>query len=174
MDISIIGKNSIRIKGKQVAFVADPSKDMPKTSADAVILLSGLDNVDTNRITDSRIIINGPGGYEVGGVKISGTTTPKGTLYKLSIDDLTVIIGKPAETKADGFSSSQIVVVNADDEVNISIITALEPKMVIIYGEKKEEVAKALGIENAALAAKVTTAKDKLPEKMEVVVLASS
>lgn len=171
MDIAIVGKNSIRMKGKQVTFVVDPIKEMPKIAADASILLNGEEGVDVSRATDTRIIINGAGGYEVGGAKISGTTTSKGTLYRISIDGVTVIIGRAAEAKAEGFSSCQVLVINTDSEFNESFVTALEPKIVVLYGNNKKEAAKTLGAENIPSVSKITVTKDKLPEKMEVVVL---
>lgn len=171
MDIAVIGKNSIKLKGKNVTFVVDPAAGMPKISADAVILLNGKDNIDISRVTDCRIVIGGPGGYEVGGAKISGTATPKGTLYRLSIDDLSIIIGCATDAKVEGFNTCQIAVVNTDTDFSESFVTALEPKIAVLYGEKKTESAKALGAENVASVSKVTITKDKLPEKMEVVVL---
>lgn len=171
MDISIIGKNSIKIKGKEATFVVDPSREMPKTPADAVILLNGSDNIDISRATDFRIVISGPGGYEVGRAKISGTTTPKGTLYRLFIDGITVILGRASETKAEGFSSCQVLVINTDSEFNESSITSLEPKIVALYGDKKVESAKTIGAENVSTVNKLIATKDKLPEKMEVVIL---
>lgn len=171
MDIAIAGNQSIKIKGKSATFIVDPGKEMPKTSADAVILLEGFENVDVSRVTDSRIIINGAGGYEVGGVKISGTTTDKGTLYKFSIDEVVVIIGRAAETKAEGFNACQVAVVNAESDFNESFVTTLEPKIVFLYGEKSKEEAKSLGAENVSSSPKVSITKDKLPEKMEVIVL---
>ena len=171
MDIAIVGKTSIKLKGKRVSFIVDPSKETPKTSADAIILLDGFANIDTSRVTDSRMIIEGPGGYEVGGSKISGASTPQGVLYKLSIDDIVVIIGRATESKTEGFSACQIAVVNTDSDFNESFITGLEPKITVLYGDKKEASAKMLGAENVGPASKITIAKDKLPEKMEVVVL---
>lgn len=171
MDISIVGDQSIKIKGRQVAFVLDPTKEMPKTPADVTILLDGGDNIDLAKVTESRIVINGPGGYEIGGAKISGTTTPKGTLYRLSMDGVTVIIGKAAETKAEGFNSCQVLVVNTDSDFNQSFVTTLEPKIVALYGDNKNESAKSLGAESVTPVSKVTVTKDKLPEKMEVIVL---
>ena len=171
MDIAIFGKTSIKLKGKRVSFIVDPSKETPKISSDAIILLDGFANIDTSRVTDSRMIIEGPGGYEVGGSKISGASTPQGVLYKLSIDDIVVIIGKATESKTEGFSACQIAVVNTDSDFNESFITALEPKITVLYGDKKEASAKMLGAENVGPASKITIAKDKLPEKMEVVVL---
>lgn len=171
MDISIVGNQSIKLKGKQATFIVDPSKEMPKTDGDAIILLNGRNNIDLTRVTDSRLIIDGPGGYEVGGIKISGTATPKGILYKLSVDDISVIVGRATETKAEGFSSCQVLVINTDTDFNESFVTTLEPKIAVVYGDKKNESAKTLGLETATTTPKVTITKDKLPEKMEIFIL---
>lgn len=170
MDISIVSKNSIKLKGKLATFIVDPSKEMPKIQADAVILLNS-DYIDVSRVGDFRIIINGAGEYEINGVKISGTTTPKGVLYKLLIDDLSIILGRTSESKTEGFSSCQIAVINTDAEFNESFVTALEPKITVIYGNAKAESAKVLGLENPTFVPKVTITKEKLPEKMEVIIL---
>jgi hypothetical protein len=171
VDIVTLGKNSIRLKGKKVSFVVDPSKEMPKISSDAIILLNGSANIDTSRVTDWRIIITGAGGYEVGGAKISGSSTSKGILYKLFIDDVVVILGRAMDSKIEGFSTCQVAVVNTDSDFNESFVTTLEPKIAVLYGDKKVESAKALGAGSISLVSKITTAKDKLPEKMEVVAL---
>lgn len=171
MDISVIKGNSIRLKGKQVTFIVDPSKQMPKTASDAIILFGINSDIDVSRVTDFRIIIDGPGEYEVGGVKISGTKTPKGTLYRFSIDDINIVLGSATDAKTEGFNICQIAIVNTANDVNESFITALEPKMVILYGEKKVELAKALGAESVAPVPKITITKDKLPEKMGITVL---
>lgn len=170
MDISIIGKNSLKIKGKLASFIIDPSSVLPKTNADATILLDGFDNIDLTRAIDSRLVINGQGEYEVGGVKISGVNTTKGTIYKLIIDDVSVVVGISTDSKTDGLSAS-VVVINADTEFNESSITALEPKITVLYGDKKLEAAKTLGAESVIPVSKITVTKDKLPEKMEIVVL---
>lgn len=167
----IIGNQSIKIKGKQVSFIVDPAKGMPKTAADAVILLNGNDNIDLSRVTDSRIVLNGQGGYEVGGAKISGTKTPKGILYKLSIDNISVILGSAPDGETEGFDVCEVAIINTNNDFNEAFVTALEPKTVVLYGDKKTESAKTLGAESAVSVPKITIAKDKLPEKMEIVVL---
>lgn len=171
MDITILGNQSIKLKGKEATFIVDPGREIAKTSADGIILLNGLESIDTSRVTDSRIIINGQGGYEVGGAKISGTTTSKGTLYRISIDDILIIIGRAAETKTEGFNACQVAIVNTESNFNESFVTALEPKIVLLYGEKSKEEAKALGAENISSSQKISITKDKLPEKMEIIVL---
>lgn len=171
VDITILGNNSLKIKGKGVTFIVDPTKALPKTSSDAIILLDGKDSTDISRITDSRITIAGPGGYEVGGAKISGTGTQKGILYKLLIDGISVILGSATDTKMEGFNACQAAIVNTSNDFNESFITALEPKITILYGDKKNEAAKTLGQESVSSVSKMTITKDKLPEKMEIVVL---
>lgn len=170
MDIAIIGKNSVKIKGKQATIIVDPVEGMPKTAADATILLNGNDNVDVSRVADSRIIINGPGGYEVGGVKISGTKTPKGILYKLSIDGISIVLGSSVEGKMEDLDG-EVAIVNTNNGFNEVFVTALEPKMTVLYGDKKAEAAKALGAENVTSVPKITVAKDKFAEKMEIITL---
>lgn len=172
MDISIVGENSLKLKGKKVTFIVDPVKEMPKTSADAVILLNGGNkNIDLSRITDSRIIMEGPGSYEVGGIKISGLKTPKGIIYKLLIDDIITILGSSTDTKAEDYDVCQVAIVNTTNDFSESYVTALEPKITILYGENKTESAKKLGAESITMIPKITILKDKLPEKMEIAVL---
>lgn len=172
VDIAILGNQSIKIKGKQASFIVDPSREISKTSADAIILLNGYDNIDTSRVTDSRIIISGAGGYEVGGAKVSGTTTAKGTLYRVTIDGVVIIVGKVAETKAEGFNTCQVAIVNTEDvDFNESFVTSLEPKITVLYGDKKSDCAKTLGAQSVTEVSKITVTKDKLPEKMEIIVL---
>jgi len=171
VDIAVIGKNNIKLKGRETTFVVDPTKDMPKTQAHAIILLNGFENIDTSKVTDFRIIINGAGGYEVGGSKISGTKTPKGTLYKILIDDVSIILGFATDAKLEGFNAPQVAVVNTSSDFNESFVMAMDPKIAVLYGEKKKESAKALGAENVSLVSKISITKDKLPEKTEIVVL---
>jgi hypothetical protein len=171
VDISIVGNQSIKLKGKQATFIVDPAKEMPKTVSDAIILLNGSHNVDVSRVTDFRIIIDGPGGYEVGGVKISGTKTAKGILYRLSIDGINIILGSAADAKMEGFNVCQVAVINTSNDFNESFVTALEAKITVLYGDKKVESAKTLGAESISLVPKITITKDKLPEKMEVAAL---
>jgi len=171
VDIAIVGENSLKLKSKEATFVVDPAKGMPKTSADAVILLSESNNVDLSRVTDSRIIIAGPGSYEVGGVKISGLKTPKGIIYKLLLDDIITILGSSTDAKTEGYDACQVAVVSTANDFSESYVTALEPKITVLYGDKKVESAKKWGAESVSLVSKVTILKDKLPEKMEIVVL---
>jgi hypothetical protein len=171
VDIAIVGENSLKLKGKKVTFVVDPEKGMPKTSADGVILLNGNNNIDISRITDSRITIAGPGSYEIGGIKVSGLKTPKGIVYRVLIDDIITILGSSTDTKVEGYDVCQVAIVNTTNDFSESYVTALEPKITVLYGDKKAESAKKLGADSVSIVPKITILKDKLPEKMEIAVL---
>lgn len=171
MEIYIIGKNSLRLKGKRVTLVVDPTEQLPKTSADAVIFLNGKDGKSAAKVADYRVIIDGPGGYEISGAKISGTRTSKGFFYRLSIDGVNIFLGPGADVKIEDFNACQVAIIDTSVDFNGSFVTALEPKIAVLYGDKKTESAKTLGAENASAVSKITIIKDKLPEKMEVVVL---
>jgi hypothetical protein len=172
VDISILSKNSIKIHSKHANFIVDPSADGPKVSCDAVILLNN-NNIDLGRVVDYRIIIGGPGEYEVNGVKVLGVREDRGFVYGIAADGFSVILGKSSEIskiKEDTFLC-QIAILNVDDELNSTVVTKLEPKIVILYGDNKESAAKLLGKADIPPIKKFTVVKDKLPEEMEVVVL---
>lgn len=176
MDISILSKNSIKIRFRRTIFVADPPPDGSKVSSDAVILLNN-NNIDLGRAMDYRIVINGPGEYEISGVKVLGVEGDKGFVYGLAADGFSVILGRSSDIskiKEEFNTECQIAILNVDDGINSSAVTKFEPKIVILYGDSKESAAKILGKENIPPIKKFTVVKDKLPEEMEVVLLASS
>ena len=172
MDISLVSKDCIKLKGKKVNFIVDPKKDSPKTAADAILLTGGLD-IDTSRVSDFRVVVRGSGEYEVSGSKVASVSTPKGIIFKLSIDNLSIILGRSVDFSKleSNFTACDIAIINADSEFNESFITSLGPKIVVLYGDNKLDGAKKLGAENLTPVAKFSAVKDKLPEKMEIVVL---
>lgn len=172
MDISLVNKDCIKLKGKKASFVIDPEKDTPKTSADAILLTRSLGS-DTSRVSDFRVVIEGSGEFEVTGSKIAAVTTPKGIVYKLSIDNVSIVSGKSVDFSKleSNFTACDIALINVDSEFNESFITTLSPKIVVLYGENKLVGAKKLGAQNLTPVTKFSAAKDKLPEKMEIVVL---
>jgi hypothetical protein len=171
VDIAILGENSIKIKGKQVSFVVDPMRGMTKTPSDGVILFDDKIEADPSRVDGYRIIISGPGEYEIGKAKITGIRTPKGMFYKLFIDGISVVLGFAMDAKMEGFDECGIAIIKTNDDFNEAFVTGLEPKMAVLYGNKKIDAAKKLGVENTSLVPKITITKDKLQEKMEIVVL---
>jgi len=174
MDVTLLSENSIKIKGKKAAFIVDPEKGMQKNNADAIILLKK-DSPDLTRVDDYRVIIDGPGEYEVGRVKISGIKSGEDTVYSLIVDNVEVLLGKVSALAniADKIQEHKVAILDVDLEIKESVITAVEPRLAILYGEKASEGAKTLGKDESSIqrAKKISFNEDKLPEEMGVAVL---
>ena len=171
MEVSLIESQSIKIKSKKAVFVIDPFEKLPKTPADAVLILS--ENFNTEKVVDFRLVIKSVGDYEVGGVKISGMNLEGNIVYDLRVDGVEVLLAKASSiTKVtDKIEDAQVAVINADGPVNPAVVTALEPRVVVLYGEKVDEAAKALGKEEVEKVNKFAATEGKLPEEMQVVIL---
>ncbi len=176
MDITLLDKNSIKIKIKKVNFVIDPKQKMAKTSADAIITFN-IEDADLTRVTDYRVLIKGPGEYEVGGIKVIGTKLGDNLYYSFIINEVSVIMGKvkSLEQMLDKISEHNIAILNVDSKINPSIITTIEPKSLILYGDKvKEELpslSKELLEKKTEHSQKVSINEEKTQEEIELVVL---
>lgn len=172
MDIQIFDTASLRIKNKKTTLAFDPSKNVSKFDADAVVLTG--DGADVSRVNNSRVVIDGPGDYEISGLKISGIGSVSDRIYVLNSENTNVLVAKTSalnKLSSDKLGDYQIVVLNADEDLNQTVVTAMEPRAVVLYGEKKKEGAKSLGSNNGSTASKVTISEDKLPEELEVFIL---
>jgi len=174
MEIAIIDKNTIRVKTKKTTFIIDPIASTPKTSADAILLLQKSKG-DLQRVTDYRLVIDGPGEYELGGVKISAFKTDGELAYGLIGDGVETVIGESSALNklADKFQEKTIAVINMNEELNESVITTIEPRIVIFYGEKASEGVKSAGKDSAGVekTKKINIAENKMPEEMQVAIL---
>lgn len=173
MDIMILPGEALRVKGKNSTLVLNPSASTPKTEADGVILLDKFLNFNDSKIEGSRIKITGPGDYEVSGAKITAIKVFEKLAVRIDIDNVKIIIGngEAIEKVQDKLEDSDILVVNADNKFNYSALASLEPKVLMVYGELKEEVSKSLGKEEAERTNKYSATKDKLPAELQFILL---
>lgn len=171
MEIYHLTGNSLRFKSKRSTLIVDPSSSITKTPADSIISTQ-YQKEDNGKVTDFRMSINAPGEYEVGGIKISGLKVDDNISYNLFVDDIDVIISKNTtlQKASDKYEGCDVLVLDCDSDINQSVVTALEPRVLILYGEKAKEAAKAMGKE-AQTANKYAVTKDKLPEELELVIL---
>lgn len=108
VDITYFGHSCFKIRGKNVTLLIDPFNQeftglkIPKVEVDAVLSTHNHpDHNDLSRVTNYRLVINGPGEYEVGGAQISGISTfhdaengkKRGlnTVFEIKIDGLTIV-----------------------------------------------------------------------------------
>ena len=172
MDVAILDKESIRIRGKNSSFVIDPGVKIQKVSADAIAFLkdTGID-AGVSRVTDFRVIIKGCGEYEVGGVRILVTKSDGNLLYSLSVDGISILLARTSGlSKTQEAGEYNILVLNVDCEFKDTMVTGFSPSTVLLYGEKSSEALKMLG-EKASKSQKFSVSADKLPTEMQVVLL---
>lgn len=172
VDVSVLSKDSIKIKGKNSSFVIDPMAQIQKVSADAVVFLKDMEERPAiERVTDYRVIIKGVGEYEVAGTRILGTKSDGNFLYSLSVDGISILLARTcglAKTQEAG--DYNILILNVDCDFKDTMVTSFSPSAVILYGEKAADAVGMLG-EKASKSQKFSVASDKLPLEMEVVIL---
>lgn len=173
MEVMLLSGNALRVKGKSSALIINPSKTTNKTEGDAIIRLSDFADFSDAKIEGFRITIKGPGDYEVGGAKIAALRAGEKLVVRIDIDNVKVLVGSgdAIEKVQEKVEDCDIVVINADDKFNNSVLTALEPKVLMVYGEMKDEVSKSLGKENIEKLNKFTTTADKLPAELQYIIL---
>ncbi len=168
MDMTLLDKDTVRIKGKKASLIVDPSQKSPKSPADCVILLGKEGALE--RVEGARLVVNDDGEYEVGGIKITGSTNDgSGIVYGLNVDGTQVILAKTStvEKLADTGSEADIAVLNVDSLLNEAVVASLEAKAIVLYGERASEGLKALGKQDLSAVRKVTLGKEKIPAESE-------
>ena len=172
VDVSLLSKDSIKIKGKNSSFVIDPMAQIQEIAADAIVFLKDIeDEPAVGRVTDYRVIIKGAGEYEVSGTRILGTKSDGNFLYSLSVDGISILLARTC-----GFAKTQetgdynILILNVDCDFKDTMVTSFSPSAVILYGEKAADAVGSLG-EKASKSQKFSVSADKLPLEMQVVLL---
>lgn len=170
MEIAVASENSIKIKGKNVTVISDPtSKSGP---ADIVFTLRK--SSPLQRVDEARLLISGPGEYEVGGVKLTGISAGDHLVFTGEIDGVRFVAGdaKGIEEILSKLDETQVAVIKVSEGFNSQIITGLGPNVSLIYGPKRDDALNELGKKDLAPVAKYSVKNDALtPEKEEIVAL---
>ncbi len=170
MDVTLLLKNSIKIKAKNASLVVDPTGQMKKTNADGILSLKSNGDIDASKVEGFRVLIEGPGEYEIGGIRITTQALADKLIYSLDIGSIGVLLGNlSALGKTQNGKAYKILILNSDLEIDQSIISSFESSVVILYGEMASVLAKEFGKEITSL--QKFSVSEKLPEEMEVVVL---
>lgn len=167
MEIALLPKSALKIKSKNATFVVDP-QDATQYNAGILLGKSGAEVTE-----HEMVILDGPGEYEVGGVKMTGIKGDGSSVYSMYIDGLDVVLGRISslEKVQNKLKEHNILVVLCDEAKNASFLTALASNTIILYGEKAGEIAQTFGKETVKQMAKYSTTKDKLPQEVETIVL---
>ncbi len=173
MDVVVMGPQTLRIKGRSSATIINPVASTGKTEADSVLFLGNDPELSDSKVEGSRIKIKGQGEYEVGGIKFSTIQVDEKLVARIDVDSVRILVGDGVsiEKIQDKVENCDLVIVNADNEFNYSVLTAIEPKVLLVYGAKKNEVSKSIGKTNGISTNKFSTTADKLPTEMQYVLL---
>lgn len=166
MEVTLLENNTLRIKGKKASIVVDPKKGVAKQSADAILLLKK-QGFDETRVSEYRVIIKEPGEYEVGGIKLTGVGEDTAMFYSLNVDNLDMVLANTSTLSKfkEVITEPKIAILNADSEVDAEDITAIEPRVVLLYGQYAKGAVKSLGKEGVPGVKKYASTKESLSEE---------
>jgi len=158
MEITYIGHSCFKIKGKTISLVIDPYNPkigykLPKLSCDVLLVTHDhFDHSYIEGVSDYRLLVDGPGEYEVGGCFIYGKSVDhdekngeergKVTMYLIIIDGLNILhlgdLGRElTQEDMEKIPSVDVLMIpvgnkyTIDEKTAVKVISALEPYYVI-------------------------------------------
>lgn len=145
MDITYTGGASFVVKGERTIAINPAAR---KTDADIV-----LHSVRQKR---GKLVINGPGEYEIGGVLIATVEAGGKTLiHALEVDGINVVhlggnAGSLLERDLATIGPVDVLLLDASDLRSAqSAVASLTPRVVIPFGDQAEAVVAAVGVPKA-------------------------
>lgn len=173
MEIAILAKGTVRIKGKTSSLVVDPDQK-ERVGANGILLLGK--SPEEIEMQEESVVVSGPGEYEIAGIKISGVKNEGETVYTIRVEGVELLLGRLSalDKMQHKLKDHNIVAVDCNAVVPASFITSLANNVIIFYGEKAEEVSHAFGKENIKQLSKYASTLEKLPTEVETILLANN
>lgn len=171
MEISLNSQSSLKIKGKQgTLLIGLVDKTM---SAEAFLLFQKNENYSS--VIENALVIDGPGSYEVAGIKIISYKHENELIHSFSLDKIDILVGKIAavEKMVQKVGEHQVVILLADTQTNASFATGIATNVLVFYGEMGKETAEKTAKGSVLEVSKYTVTSEKLPLEVETVLLAS-
>lgn len=161
MELLSKAPGSFKIKGKKATLLINP-KDAKEENVDAAVFTNQAESIQGT----ARVIIKGPGDYEVNGATIWAFQESESLICRIVIDGLSLLYLPQIPKNAgdiEQFSPVDILILGQYSEV----IHDLEPKVIIPFEEKiVESMGKPVEKEK-----KLILTKEKLPTELRVVSL---
>lgn len=179
MEIKYFNQGKIYLKGKKENVWINPDKnDLESKTYEARIVIYPEKERNIVKLGEegSRVIISGPGEYEIGGIEINGINS----MYVLTIDGIKVVImgkneGEISDKKKERLEEADILMISiGSGSAEIAKKSAANYVIPIDYEDKKEDLKEFLDVfdsENLESVESLKVDKENLPEAMEVVLL---
>lgn len=132
MEIRFLGNQSIYIKGKKESILVNPGKDENLSKLNARIVAFTNNDFDNMGLENEKVILRGPGEYEIGGIEVLGVNGGNGdTIYVMVVDGVTVgVFGDIKESLSDKrqekIASLDVMMISVKKNENISNKLKLE------------------------------------------------
>jgi hypothetical protein len=187
MEVKQLSDKCIWIKGKKEGILIDPDEESYKKDKGASRIIVYNDHRKTELSTDTKkVVLNGVGEYEVGGVEITGISGGNGdVVYMIVVDGVKVgVIGGLQEPlndkKIDKVESLDVLVYHLNEKIASKTILEWAKKwgvnyLVPINYASQEKLAKEMldltdreGLEPMD---SLKIEKDSLPDGLEIVIL---
>jgi hypothetical protein len=92
MEIKFLNQKTFYIKGKKEVVLVNPTNEDKEKIPSRVIVFTN-ENFGGHDLEGDKVLMNGPGEYEVNGVEVNGVNGEDGnTVYKIGIDGFTLVI----------------------------------------------------------------------------------
>lgn len=172
MEITKLSDSSLKIKTKTALFTVNPSGLKGKIVCDGALFLQHTYAKDLLSVEGDAVIVNGPGEYEIKGVKLGGVGKGEDIGYIGRIEGVNVFVAKASSLVAskDLMQDCQVLLLLADVVVEENLVASSGAQVAVLFGSAAGDIAKQLGKESSPVSKYVTT-KDKLPSETDVVVL---
>lgn len=170
MEIASLSKSSFRIKGKQSIIIVNPAG---AHDGNAALFTTNIDGLGSRFSMKDGVIIASAGEYEVGGLKIKGTTIDSHTTYSLLVDGVEILLGKLTDLEKvhSKLQEHDIVIVEIDGSIDPAFVTTLGSHAIMFVGEKAKATVESFVKENVKQMPKFVSTKEKLPQEVETILL---
>lgn len=129
MEIAVIKDSSLKIKSKNTTVIIDP---VSKQEGDVVILTNS--SSDSSLVENAKLVIDGAGEYEVGGMSIYVDDVKGELTYLFLADNMKVLLlAESALSKLKAEDEFTAVVVKVNEKVNDTILAHLTSDVFIFY-----------------------------------------
>lgn len=170
VEISTLSPQSAKLKSKNAVFAIN--SEVKSSEFNGLFFFNSSD-VKRAPIQDGVVVLDKPGEFEIGGVKVKGDRFDESTVFSLRIDGMNLLIAPLSvlEKSHGKLQEYDLVLVMVDKSIDPSFVSSLAISGVVYFGEfAKDLSASFLKNENQQLQKFVVT-RDKLPQEMITVTL---
>ncbi len=180
MEISLYGQKSLYIKGKATKVWLDPKKEDLDKEAKIVFFDKAEDNF-LGLNTGEKVVIWGPGEYEVSGVEIYSTKVGNGLMAIMQFDEIK--LGwistdkiELTDKKKERLAECDVLIIKSCGQIKDiwDLVKGMGINYLIMTGLEEADKKKLLDMadmEETAVTETLKLEKSTLPEVMEVVIL---